>query len=127
RKNFVVLWAPSGLADKKRKPAPKIQEIADLAGHRVGVIGLTPANAALLRVILSASGVEADKVAETQFGTDQIEELARDPALDAFMAVVAKSPPTPSPRRPGREASRSFSRSRHRKRSEEHTSELQSR
>jgi hypothetical protein len=41
----------------------------------------------LLRVILSASGVEADKVAETQFGTDQIEELARDPTLDAFMAV----------------------------------------
>jgi hypothetical protein len=31
--------------------------------------------------------VEADKVAETQFGTDQIEELARDPTLDAFMAV----------------------------------------
>ena len=51
------------------------------------MIGLTPANVALLRVILSASGVEADKVAETQFGTDQIEELARDPTLDAFMAV----------------------------------------
>jgi TRAP transporter TAXI family solute receptor len=89
RKNFVVLWAPSGHADKssKRKPAPKIQEIAGLAGHRVGVIGRTPANAALLRVILGASGVDADKVAETQFGTDQIEELARDPTLDAFMAV----------------------------------------
>jgi TRAP transporter TAXI family solute receptor len=89
RKNFVVLWAPSGPAEKssKRKPAPKIQEIADLAGRRVGIIGRTPANAALLRVILSASGVEADKVAETQFGTDQIEELARDPTLDAFMAV----------------------------------------
>ena len=89
RKNFVVLWAPSGLADpsSKRRAAPKIQEIADLAGRRVGVIGLTPANAALLRVILSASGVQADKVAETQFGTDQIEELARDLSLDAFMAV----------------------------------------
>src|SRR6202049_2738716 len=89
RKNFVVLWSPSGLAGKnpKRKPAPKIKEIADLAGHRVGVIGRTPANAALLRVILSASGVEADKAAVTQFGTDQIEELARDPTLDAFMAV----------------------------------------
>src|SRR5213076_1432159 len=35
RKNFVVLWAPSGLAAKtsKRKPAAKIKEIADLAGH----------------------------------------------------------------------------------------------
>ena len=89
RKNFVVLWVPSGLADKnsKRKPTPKIEEIADLAGHRVGVIGRTPANAALLRVILTASGVKQDKVAETQFSTDQIEELAGDPTLDAFMAV----------------------------------------
>ena len=89
RKNFVVLWSPSGLAGtgSKRKPAPKIKEIADLAGHRVGVIGGTPANAALLRVILSACGVEADKVTVTQFGTGQIEELARDPTLDAFMAV----------------------------------------
>lgn len=89
RKNFVVLWAPSGLAGKssKRKHTPKIKEIADLAGHRVGVIGRTPANAALLRVILSAAGVEADKVAVTHFGTDHLEELARDPSLDAFMAV----------------------------------------
>jgi len=89
RKNFVVLWSPSGLPGKgaKKKPAPKIKEIADLAGHRVGVIGRTPANAALLRVILNASGVDPDKVAVTQFATDQTEELARDPALDAFMAV----------------------------------------
>jgi TRAP-type uncharacterized transport system substrate-binding protein len=89
RKNFVVLWAPSGPAGKssKRKPAAKIKEIADLAGHKVGIIGRTPASAALLRVILSAAGVGADKVAVTQFGTDHIEELARDPTLDAFMAV----------------------------------------
>ena len=89
RKNFVVLWSPSGLAGKssRRKPAAKIKEIADLAGHRVGVIGRTPANVALLRVILSACGVEADKVAVTQFGTDQIEQLASDKTLDAFMTV----------------------------------------
>lgn len=89
RKNFVVLWSPSGVAGKgsRRKPAPKIKEIADLAGHRVGVIGATPANVVLLRVILSASGVDADKVKVTQFGIGQIEELARDPTLDAFMAV----------------------------------------
>ena len=89
RKNFVVLWSPSGLAGKspKRKPAPKIKEIADLAGHKVGVIGRTPANPALLRLILTAVGVPADKVTVAQFGTDQIEELARDPTLDAFMTV----------------------------------------
>src|SRR5258705_4437866 len=89
RKNLVVLWSPSGLPGKgsRKPPAAKIKEIADLAGHRVGVIGRTPANAALLRVILSVSGVAPDKVAVTQFATDQIEALARDPTLDAFMAV----------------------------------------
>ncbi|MDA9476530.1 TRAP transporter [Bradyrhizobium sp. CCBAU 65884] len=89
RKNFVVLWAPSGSAGKgsKRKLAPRIKEVADLAGRRVGVIGRTPVNAALLRVILSASGVEADKVIVTHVGTDQTEELARDLTIDAFMAV----------------------------------------
>ncbi|WP_439373970.1 TAXI family TRAP transporter solute-binding subunit [Bradyrhizobium sp. DASA03120] len=89
RKNFVVLWAPSGPAGKnsKRKHSPKIKEVADLAGRHVGIIGRTAANAALLRLILSSSGVAADKVAVTHFGTDNIEELARDASLDAFMAV----------------------------------------
>jgi TRAP transporter TAXI family solute receptor len=89
RQNFVVLWSPSGLPGKgsKRQPTPKIKTIDDLADHRVGVIGKTPANVALLRVILTESGVDPGKVAVTQFGTNQIEELARDPNLDAFMAV----------------------------------------
>jgi TRAP transporter TAXI family solute receptor len=88
RKNFVVLWAPANAGkSSKRKPAAKIREIDDLAGHKVGVIGRTSANAALLQVILGAAGVPPDKVAVAQFGTEQIEELARDPTLDAFMAV----------------------------------------
>jgi TRAP transporter TAXI family solute receptor len=89
RKNFVVLWSPSGLAGKgsKRQPAPKIKTIDDLAGHRIGVIGKTPANVALLHLILTESGVAADKVAVTQFGTNQLEELAHEANLDAFMAV----------------------------------------
>ena len=87
RKNVVVLWSPSGLPGKGRKPAPKIKTIDDLEGHRVGVIGRTPANVALLHVILAESGVASEKVAVTQFGTSQIEEMARDPAIDAFMTV----------------------------------------
>src|SRR5437879_9570946 len=89
RKNVVALWAPSGLPPKgsKKPPAPKIKEIDDLAGHRVGVIGRTQANVTLLHVILTESGVNPEKVAITQFGTDQIAELARDPAIDAYMAV----------------------------------------
>jgi TRAP transporter TAXI family solute receptor len=89
RKNFVVLWSPSGLAPKgsKKEPTPKIKDISGLAGHRVGVIGRTQANITLLRVILTESGVDADKVATTQFGTNQISEMAHDPTIDAFMAV----------------------------------------
>lgn len=89
RKNVVVLWSVAGRPGKgsKKPPAPKIKEIGDLTGHRVGVIGRTQANVALLRVILTESGVNPDKVAVTQFGTGQIAEMARDPAIHAFMAV----------------------------------------
>ena len=120
RKNFVVVWTHTGLADKssKGRPASKIQEITDLAGHRVGVIGLTPANGELLRVILRASGVEPDNVSETQFGTDQIEELARD-ALSMYLwrwvPSIANSPRMPSPRLLGREEDPSFLQSPRRK------------
>jgi len=89
RKNIVVLWAPSGLPAKgsKKQPDPKIKGIDDLAGHHVGVIGRTQANVTLLRVILTESGVNPDKVAITQFGTNQIADMTRDPTIDAFMAV----------------------------------------
>src|SRR5437660_8726841 len=89
RKNVVVLWAPSGVPAKgsKKKPAVKIKAIDELAGHRVGVIGRTQANVTLLKVILTESGVNPDKVAVTQFATNQIAEMARDSTIDAYMAV----------------------------------------
>ncbi len=89
RKNFVVLWSPSGRPgkDSKKKAGGKIGEIADLAGHKVGIIGRTGANVALLRTILEGSGVQPDKVATAQFGTEEIEKLAQDTTLDAFLAV----------------------------------------
>jgi TRAP transporter TAXI family solute receptor len=89
RKNVVVLWAPSGAPAKgsKKNPAPKINSLEDLPGHRVGVVGTTQANVTLLRVVLSESGIASDKVAVVQFGTNEISEMARDPTIDAFMAV----------------------------------------
>ena len=89
RKNVVVLWTPSGLPAKgsKRQPAPKIKSIDELAGRRVGVIGRTQANVTLLRVILNESGVNADKVAVTQFAVNQIADMAKDTSLDAYMTV----------------------------------------
>lgn len=88
RKNVVVIWTPSGLAPKgKRQPAPKIKTLDQLAGHRVGVIGRTQANVNLLRVILKESGIDPDKVAVSQFATNQLNEMARDQTVDAFMTV----------------------------------------
>jgi TRAP transporter TAXI family solute receptor len=89
RKNVVVLWAPSGLPAKgsKKSPTPKIKSLDDLLGHRIAVIGRTQANVTLLRVILGESGIAPDKVTVVQFATNQISEMARDPTIDAFMAV----------------------------------------
>jgi TRAP transporter TAXI family solute receptor len=85
RKNVVVLWAPARKAP--RKDSKKIKTIGDLPGHRVGVVGRTQVNPALLRVILKESGLNPDKVEVRQFSTDQINEMVRDPAIDAFMTV----------------------------------------
>jgi TRAP transporter TAXI family solute receptor len=89
RKNVVVLWAPSGRSAKgsKKQPAAKIKSLDELAGHRVGVIGRTQANVALLRNILKESGINPDKVTISQFATNQIGEMAKDQSVDAFMAV----------------------------------------
>src|SRR5207244_8261066 len=55
--------------------------------HRGAGTVTTKANSTLLRVILKESGINPDKVTITQFGTNQIGEMARDPSVDAFMAV----------------------------------------
>ena len=89
RKNVVVLWAPSGAPRKgaKKDTKAKIKEIADLEGHRIGVLGRTPININLLKVILSESGLNPDKVAVSRFSTSQITDMVRDPSIDAFMTV----------------------------------------
>jgi TRAP transporter TAXI family solute receptor len=89
RKNVVVLWSAPGLPAKGRKQsaAPRVKTLDALPGHRVGVIGRTDANVKLLRGILKESGIDPDKVAISQFATNQTGEMARDPTIDAFMAV----------------------------------------
>jgi TRAP transporter TAXI family solute receptor len=88
RKNVVVLWtAPAAKAKGRKEPAAKIKEIGDLAGRRVGVIGRSLANITLLRVILTESGVNPDKVAMNRYDVAHIMDMVRDTTLDAFMTV----------------------------------------
>jgi TRAP transporter TAXI family solute receptor len=87
RRNVLVLW--SAPRSKAAKAAPRVKEITDLSGHRLGVIGVSAVNVSLLRVVLQESGVTPDKVTITQFGTDQIAEMIADTTLDAFAMVGA--------------------------------------
>jgi TRAP transporter TAXI family solute receptor len=87
RKNVVVLWAPPPRKGSKKGAKSKIKGIGDLAGRHVALVGRTQINVNLLRVILSESGVDPDKVTVVQFGTDQIAEMLRDTTIDAFMTV----------------------------------------
>jgi TRAP transporter TAXI family solute receptor len=89
RKNVVVLWTPAGQGSKgaKKGKGHKIKDLAGLAGHKIAIIGRTEANVKLLHVILGESGIAPEKVAIAQFGTGEIADMARDPTIDAFMAV----------------------------------------
>jgi TRAP transporter TAXI family solute receptor len=89
RKNVVVFWTSAAAPAKgsKKAPAQKIKSLEDLPGHKVGIIGRTQANATLLRVILKESGIPSEKVEIIQFATAQIADMAKDPTIDAFMAV----------------------------------------
>jgi TRAP transporter TAXI family solute receptor len=89
RKNVVVLWVPPATKDKGKgkKTAAKITKIAQLAGHRVGVVGRTPANVNLLKVILQQYGVDPAKVDITQFPVTEIAEAIRGQKADAYLAA----------------------------------------
>lgn len=88
RKNVVVLWAPSGARKGGKKEAKsKIKEIADLEGRHIGVLGRTAVNVTLLKMILSESGLNPDKVTISRFSISQMTEMVRDTSIDAFMTV----------------------------------------
>lgn len=84
RKNVVVLWVPPG---KKGKKSSKITKISQLAGHKIGVIGRTPANVSLLKVVLQQYGVDPSKVEIIQFPISEAIEAVRAQKADVFLAA----------------------------------------
>ena len=62
-------------------------EIAQLAGRRVGVVGRTPANVNLLKVILAQYGVDPAKVEIIQFPANQAADAIRNQKADAYLAA----------------------------------------
>ncbi|MGQ0685197.1 TAXI family TRAP transporter solute-binding subunit [Bradyrhizobium sp.] len=87
RKNVAVLWVPPTTKAKGKKTPPKITRIAQLAGHRIGVIGRTQANVNLLKVILKQYGVDPNKVEIVQFPANEAAEAIRNQRADAYIAA----------------------------------------
>ena len=84
RKNVVVLWSVPG---KGKKKGAKITKIAQLAGHRVGVVGRTQANVNLLKVILQQYGVDPTKVEIVQYPANEAAEAIKTQKADAYLAA----------------------------------------
>jgi TRAP transporter TAXI family solute receptor len=87
RKNVVALWVPPRAKGKGKKAGPKITKIAQLAGRRVGVVGRTPANVNLLKVILQQYGVDPAKVEIVQFPANEAADAIRGQKADAYLAA----------------------------------------
>ena len=87
RKNVAVLWVPASAKGKGKKAGPKITKIAQLAGHRLGVVGRTPANVNLLKVILQQYGVDPGEVEIVQFPATEVADAIRSQKADAYLAA----------------------------------------
>ncbi len=87
RKNVAVLWVPPPAKGKGKKSGPKITKIPQLAGRRIGVIGRTPANVNLLKMILQQYGVDPGKVTIVQFPAHEAADAIRNQRADAYLAA----------------------------------------
>src|SRR5207302_7077921 len=88
RKNVAVLWVPPPAKTAKGKKAgPKLTKIAQLAGHRIGVVGRTQANVNLLRVILQQYGIDPSKIEIVQFPAAEAADAIRSQKADAYLAA----------------------------------------
>ena len=85
RTNFVVLWVPP--PGRGKKAGPKITKVAQLAGHKVGVIGRTQANVNLLKIVLQHYAVDPNKVEMIQFPAPEAAEAIKNQKADAYLAA----------------------------------------
>jgi TRAP-type uncharacterized transport system substrate-binding protein len=81
RKEFLVIWSAPHPA-----PTVKIEDIKQLSGRRVAVLG-GGADGAFFKLALREAGVAADKVEIADTPLEETERAIRDARNDAFVAV----------------------------------------
>jgi len=86
RKNVAVLWVPPPAKGTNRKAA-RITKISQLAGRRIGVVGRTPANVNLLKIILQQYRIDPIKVDIVQFPVAEAIEAIKSQKADVYLAA----------------------------------------
>lgn len=86
RKEFLVIWSAPHPAPTGKSSNKKIEDIKQLSGRRVAVLG-GGADGALFKLALREAGVAADRVEIAGTPSDATESAIRDARNDAFVAV----------------------------------------
>jgi TRAP-type uncharacterized transport system substrate-binding protein len=91
RQNVMLLLAPAPgargpLKDKRAKVAT-IAKVADLAGHRVGIVARSAATPELLQVVLKHYGIPAEKVQTLTLEPEKLKGAIRDRLVDAILVA----------------------------------------
>ena len=94
RKDVAALFVPATAAqgplkDQKGKPKKraKIEKVADLAGHTVGIVAGTDGGPELLDLILKHYGVPQDKVKVETVGPNDLKSAIHDNKIDVVLVA----------------------------------------
>jgi NMT1/THI5 like len=97
RQNVMLLMVPApGARDPKKSPKKgkdaKIEKIADLAGHRVGIVTRSEANRDLLNLMLGHYGVAPEKIDFVNVELQNLKSAIHDNLIEAVLGWTADWP-----------------------------------
>ena len=87
RKNVAVLWVPPAAKGKGKKAGRRSPKSRSSPDAGIGVVGRTPANVNLLKVILQQYSIDPDKVEIVQFPATEVADAIRNQKADAYLAA----------------------------------------
>jgi len=89
RQNVMVLIVPAPIAAKKGKKTAKIEKVAQLSGHRVGIVTGSEATTGLLELVLSHYGVALAKVTVSEIDPKNVADAVKNNQIDALFVAGA--------------------------------------
>ncbi len=96
RKNAVLLFAltpPAAEKPPRGKKAEKIEKVADLQGHRIGIVGGNQATPDLLAFVMRHYGLPPDKYQTQMVAVDDLRTVVNDGVVDALFVAAPLAHP----------------------------------